>query len=68
MRIMTIVDVDNHLRELRKDAARARMARMAHPAHPGHNSIREFFGSLVASARVALEPALPMVDAPSYRN
>lgn len=68
MRVITIVDVDNHLQELRADAARARLAREAHPAHAGHNGIREFLASLATSARVALEPALPMVDAPSYRN
>ncbi len=60
--------VQERIAALHADAARARLAREAHPAHEGHNPVREFVGSVVISVRVALEPALPMIDAPAYRN
>lgn len=68
MFVITQHQVQERITSLHADAARARLARQAHPAHEGHNPVREFVGSIVASVRVALEPAPPMLDTPVYRN
>lgn len=68
MFVISQEQVQYRIAELQADAAKARLAREAHPAHEGHNPVREFVGSVVTSVRVALEPALPMLNVPAYRS